>query len=168
MSPALQFYINIIVILLGPTVAIFVSVWLQNRREKHKEKIASKKHIFMTLMAYRKNFQISIDLVNALNLIHVVFEDCPEIVEKWNTVYELLHRKDQEEAQQSLSYKRLEMLSLMARHLGYKNLEQTDIDKYYYPQDYVDLLQSQLLIQEDQKQKAIDSLSEKYLSDDEL
>lgn len=38
------------------------------------------------------------------------------------------------------NHKYLELLSAIAGHLGYKKLQQTDIDKFYSPQAHVDQL----------------------------
>lgn len=118
---------TIIAIITGPIIAVIITLWYQSRKQKQDTKV----HLFLTLMAHRKSSPPTIDWVNSLNLIDVVFENNPEIVKLWHDYYDLLldTSKDIEKRQ----HKYIELLSSIAKSLGYKNLQQTDIDKFYSP-----------------------------------
>lgn len=115
---------------LSPVIAAFLTLHWQDR----KEKIAAKIRLFVTLMAFRKSNPISYELVTSLNLINVVFSSDREVLDHWARYYESLCSKDSSEQNQNHLY--LELLYSMAQALGYKNLKQTDIDKFYIPQGH--------------------------------
>ena len=127
MSPEQQFLINIIAIVLGPIVAVLITLIYQSNKEKRD----SKMRLFTTLMAYRKTFPPPMAWVESLNLIDVVFSKNTKVVQLWHEYYALLHQSTQDFAQREHKY--LELLSEMAKVLNYKNLQQTDIDKFYSP-----------------------------------
>ena len=123
-------WLSIISTLLSPVIAVLVTLWWQNRKEKRD----SKEKLFLTLMAHRKTYPPSQQWVDGLNVIDVVFADVPQVVELWHRYYEGLANPPANENYQSREHTYLLMLSAMARALGYKKLEQTDIDKFYSPQ----------------------------------
>lgn len=125
--------INIAAILLSPVVAVAVTLWWQGRKEKRD----AKRRLFVTLMQSRKASPPTHDWVNALNLIDVVYADCPRVVALWHELYDLFHNPARTQAQ---DHKQLELLSEMAKVLGFRRLQQTDIDKFYSPQAHVDQL----------------------------
>ena len=127
MSAEQQFIINVIAIILGPIIAVIITLVYQ----KYKEKRDAKYRLFLTLMAHRKSFPPTIAWVESLNLIDVVFADHPKVVELWHQYYDLLHQESKDYTKREHKY--LELLSAMAKTLGYKNLQQTDIDKFYTP-----------------------------------
>ena len=122
--------ITVIAILLSPLIAVLVTIWMQNRKEKRERKEA----IFSTLMAHRRAFPPVPDWVKALNLIDVVFSENQKVVVLWHQYYQLLGSASSNNEYQDREHKYIELLSEMAKVLGYKNLQQTDIDKYYSPQ----------------------------------
>jgi hypothetical protein len=71
--------------------------------------------------------------VNALNVIDVVFADSPQVVELWHNYYSTLSNPPANQNFEERNHTYLQMLSSMARSLGYRRLEQTDIDKFYSP-----------------------------------
>ena len=121
--------INLTAILLGPIIAVSITLWWQRRKEKRDAKIG----LFLTLMTHRKSSPPSPEWVNALNIIDVVFADVPQVVELWHRYYENLSNPPANQNFQSRDHIFLLMLSAMARCLGYHKLEQTDIDKFYSP-----------------------------------
>lgn len=127
MSAEQQFIINIIAIILGPIIAVIITLAYQ----RHKENRDSKHRLFLTLMAHRRSFPPTFAWVESLNLIDVVFADHPKVVELWHDYYDLLHQDSKDYTKREHKY--LELLSAMAKVLGYKNLQQTDIDKFYTP-----------------------------------
>ncbi len=117
-----------IAIFLGPIFAVMITLWYQNRKEKRQHKFL----LFRTLMSRRKDFfPISQEWVDALNLIDVVFHDNNKAVELWHAYHVMLYhgKRDYEEADR----KYLDLLHTLALDLGYKNLQQTDIDRFYQP-----------------------------------
>ena len=87
--------------------------------------------LFLTLMADRKSTPITKDWVDALNTIDVVFQDCKKVRQAWREYLDSLNEKSPH-FESSNSF-RLDLLSEMAIALGYKNLKQTEIDRFYSP-----------------------------------
>jgi predicted RNA-binding protein YlxR (DUF448 family) len=85
-------------------------------------------------MVHRKAFPPAHDWVNGLNLIDVVFSDTPKVVALWHQYYSMLGSAKNDNEYRDRDHKYIELLSAMARDLGYQNLPQTDIDKFYSPQ----------------------------------
>jgi hypothetical protein len=80
MSEKIQFVINIIAIILGPIIAVIITLIYQT----YKEKRDSKTRLFLTLMAHRESFPPSFAWVESLNLIDVVFVKHPKVVQLWH------------------------------------------------------------------------------------
>ena len=127
MSTEMQFVINIVAIVLGPVIAVTITLAYQ----KYKEKRDAKMRLFLTLMAHRKSFPPTFAWVESLNLIDVVFAKHPKVVLLWHEYYDYLHEDLKDFKKRDHKY--LELLSLMAKDLGYPTLQQTDIDKFYTP-----------------------------------
>ena len=121
---------NIIAVITGPIFAVVITLMWQQRKEKRD----AKERLFLTLMAHRRAFPPPIEWVNALNVIDVVFADHHQVVELWHGYYATLANPPANENYQQREHTYLQMLSAMARALGYRRLEQTDIDKFYSPQ----------------------------------
>jgi hypothetical protein len=70
--------------------------------------------------------------------------DRPSIVEKWHACYDILEQRQAGTPRWNHAY--IDLLSSMAVSLGYRSLQQTDIDKFYVPQVHGDqsALQSDL------------------------
>jgi hypothetical protein len=123
--------VNILAILLSPLVAVLVTVYLQNRREKRNQKL----WIFNTLIATRHSPIID-ENVRALNMIDVAFHDRPRVRELWHEYLDMLGN---EGLNNNLGWgqrqkKNLEMITEMAKHLGYRGtITHLDVDRVYYP-----------------------------------
>ncbi len=118
---------NLLAVLFSPVIAVVITLWYQNRKEKRDAKL----RLFITLMAQRKSMPPAYDLVNALNLIDVVFQDHDKVLQLWHEYYDLLCAKPLN--LELVDHKYIDMLSEIARVLHYKKLKQTDIDKFYSP-----------------------------------
>ena len=108
--------------------ALFTLAW-QNRKEMRDAKL----RVFSTLMAARGNignFQVAQEWAKALNLIDVVFHDEPTVITAWHTLYSMLQQPSPPPGQ---GHQTIELMTVMATSLGYKNLKQTDIDKSHLP-----------------------------------
>jgi hypothetical protein len=66
----------------------------------------------------------------------VVFAKHPRVVELWHVYHSYLQESGDRKDFAPLGHKYLELLSAMSQALGYKNLQQTDIDKFYEPRVY--------------------------------
>ncbi len=69
--------INIIAVIVGPIAAVGVTLWWQQRKEHRDAKL----RLFLTLMAKRRTYPPTIEWVDALNVIDVVFADTPQVVQ---------------------------------------------------------------------------------------
>jgi hypothetical protein len=83
-------------------------------------------------MAHRKSTPPSADWATSLNLIDVVFANHHAVVEKWHETYNVALQRPWNQERWNHAY--IELLSAMALVLGYKRLQQTDIDRYYSPE----------------------------------
>jgi hypothetical protein len=119
--------VTIIALLLGPVIAVVITLWFQKRAEKRNAKL----QLFITLMANRQGGP-SREWVNALNLIDVVYAGESRVIQLWKELYFILNTQGFN--QQTFWHKYLDLLSAMATSLGYRSLTQTDIDKFYMPQ----------------------------------
>jgi hypothetical protein len=128
--------INMIAVITGPVFAVVITLWWQQRKERRD----AKRRLFLTLMAQRRTFPPTTQWVNALNVIDVVFADHPQVVQLWHEYYASLVNPPANQNFQQREHTYLLMLSSMARSLGYRRLEQTDIDKFYSPQVHADQL----------------------------
>ena len=125
--------LTIAAIIIGPVVSVAITLWWQRRKEKHDAKM----NLFLTLMAHRKSWPPTPQWVDSLNMIDVVYADQTKVVELWHRYYELLCT-DPDSFRQDRQHTYLLLLSQMARSLGYRSLELTDIDKFYSPQAHGD------------------------------
>lgn len=128
-------FLNMVAILLGPVTAVCITLWVQRRTEKR----TLKRSIFTTLLAHRKSILITESVANSLNLIDVIFHDNRQVCELWHDYYALLSQNPSE----ARTHKWLELLTSMAKDLGYNNLTQVDLDKFYIPQAHVDQIDFQ-------------------------
>lgn len=99
----------------------------QDRKSKKQAQL----DLFLTLMANRKKDPISREWVDALNSIDVVFQENQKVRAAWREYLDSLNQKSAH-FDNSNSYK-LDLLSEMAESLGYKQLKQTEIDRFYIP-----------------------------------
>jgi hypothetical protein len=129
--------VTIIALILGPVIAVIITLWSQKRSEK----LNAKRQLFVTLMANRRAGP-NREWVNALNLIDVIYAGETRIVQLWHQLYDVLNV--QTINQQAFTHKYLDLLSAMATSLGYRSLTQTDIDKFYMPQALGDQAQLSL------------------------
>ena len=135
--------VQIIAVALVPLIAL----WLGNKRQDRKAKEDAKRKLFWTLMANRQCNPINKDWVDALNMIDVVFQDDNKVRVAWRAYYDSLDPVSQyNKATNSFL---LDLLSEMANSLGYKNLKQTEIDRAYTPQGFIDSSNIQSALQKE-------------------
>jgi hypothetical protein len=121
-------FLTLVALISGPVVAVIITLWYQARVEKRR----AKERLFVTLMSHRRSIPIAPEWVQALNVIDVVYADHPKVVGKWHELFDVLNLVPYNQAR--MTHVSLEMMSEMAKVLGYKDLQQTDIDKFYVPE----------------------------------
>jgi hypothetical protein len=121
--------VNTAAILASAVIAVVITLWWQERKEKRDAKI----RLFTTLMAYRKSYPVSYEWAQSLNLIDVVFADSPKVLDRWHKYFDNLEDKNPAAVNRRVHIY-LELMSEMAKELKFSNLQQTDIDKFYVPQ----------------------------------
>lgn len=72
----------IVAVLLGPTVGVVITRWLDNRRERHSRRM----EVFKTLMKTRRT-PIHPEHVGALNLIEIEFAKEVNIIKAWRDLF---------------------------------------------------------------------------------
>lgn len=132
---------NIIAVIIGPIVAVVITLFYQ----RYKEKQDTKHRAFLLLMAHRKSIPPNYAMVEVLNTLDVVFSKNRKIVDLWHKYYSLLAQPPSEERQHTW----LELLSEIAKDLNYPTVKQTDLDKFYIPQGHMDQLELQGSIQKE-------------------
>ncbi|UTH76003.1 DUF6680 family protein [Chromobacterium sp. IIBBL 290-4] len=125
----IQAWITGVAIILGPLFGVLFTFWFQDR----KEKIEAKHQLFIALVAERKAV-VSLQVAQSLNKIDIVFSNSPKVRGLWHQYYDLLNQPPSP----SRIHKWIELLSAMASDLGYKNLSQVELDKFYTPQGHID------------------------------
>jgi hypothetical protein len=124
--------INIVAIIISPLIAVSITFWNQRRVEKKDVK----EGVFFTLMENRSNLYISLETVQALHSIDVVFQDDEKVIKLWSDYFDSLSSVGFDEEKNKRLW--LDLLAAMAKNLGYKNLTQVQISKVYTPQMYFD------------------------------
>lgn len=119
--------VQVVSVALIPLIVWFIGVKYQDRKTKKQAKL----DLFLTLMANRQKNPISREWVDGLNSIDVVFQDDKKVRAAWREYLDSLNEKSAH-FDNSNSYK-LDLLSEMAESLGYKQLKQTEIDRFYSP-----------------------------------
>lgn len=124
-------WVNILAILLSPVIAVLVTVWMQDRKEKRHQKL----WIFNTLIATR-HAPIVDENVRALNMIDVAYHDSPHVRKLWHEYFDMLNNAglNNPTGWHQRQSKNLEMITEMAKVVGYgATITHLDIDRVYYP-----------------------------------
>lgn len=118
---------QILAVAVIPVIVWFLGIKHQDRKAKRR----AQEQVFFTMMADRGTNPITKEWVDALNVIDVVFQDNKKVRNAWKEYLSSLNEKSPHfETQNSF---KLDLLSEMAMALGYKNLKQTEIDRFYSP-----------------------------------
>lgn len=119
--------VQIVSVAAVPFIVWYIGVKYQDRKTKKEAQL----RLFLTLMANRQKNPISENWVDALNSIDVVFQDNKKVRAAWKEYLDSLNQKSSHFENQNLF--KLDLLSEMAESLGYKQLRQTEIDRFYSP-----------------------------------
>ena len=131
---------QIIAVAIIPIIVWVLGIKYQDRKAKKDAQL----RVFLTLMANRKSNPITKEGVDALNIIDVVFKDNKKVRHAWREYLDSLNEKSPQ-FESSNSF-RLDLLSEMAMALGYKNLKQTEIDRFYSPKYFGSQMSRQEII----------------------
>jgi len=123
----LKDYGELISISLVPFIIWGMGTYFQNRKGKRNAQMM----LFLDLMKTRKHMPPSQIWVDALNQIDVVFQKNKQVRLAWRAYYDSLHPQSQHFENQGAF--QLDLLSEIANSLGYKDLKQTEIDRFYSP-----------------------------------
>jgi hypothetical protein len=100
-----------IAVIIGPIAAIQIQRHLDYKREKLSRKL----NIFKTLMSTRET-KISLEHVQALNMIDVDFRDDRKVVNAWRSYHDHLHSGDP--AKEMSTEKTNDLFTLMLQEMG--------------------------------------------------
>lgn len=140
-----------VILVIAQIVAVaivpFIVWFIGNKWQDRKAKEDAKRKLFLTLMANRQCHPINKEWVDALNMIDVVFQDDKKVRDAWRAYYDSLDPASQ--YYKNTNAFLLDLLSEMANSLGYKNLKQTEIDRPYTPQGFINDSKMQSVIQQE-------------------
>lgn len=131
---------QIVAVAVIPIIVWIMGIRYQNRKAKEDAKL----NLFLSVMAHRKSTTISKEMVDSLNLIDVVFQDDKKVRKAWRDYLDSLNPSSQYYANNNAFL--LDLLSEMAMALGYKELRQTEIDRFYEPRQFANDRSSQELL----------------------
>lgn len=117
----------------SPIKAVETGRKLNNEQNKYN----SKSELFLTLFSLRGN-PTAYTFVNSLNQIDIVFQDEQAVLTAWGKLFESLNQTNLANPIETWNLLRTDLLSEMAKSLGYRELKQTDIQKNYTPQAHAD------------------------------
>lgn len=123
--------INIIAILASPLVALGVTIFLQDRKEKKQARM----NVFSTLMENR-HLPLSDGTIRCLNMIDLYFYNDVHVRRLWKEYFAMLNNAglNNEMGHRQWQEKKLELITEMARVLGYgKVISSLDVNRVYYP-----------------------------------
>jgi len=131
-------WINVLSIIIAPLVAVQITVFLQNRREKYRRKV----ELFKTLMATRPS-GLDRQHVQALNLIDIEFygrdEKSKAVMNAWKAYLDHLNSVQNDAWGARREDLLVALLYKMSSHLGYE-FDETYIRRAaYFPRGYGDL-----------------------------
>lgn len=118
---------QILAVAIIPIIVWVLGIKYQDRRTKKEAQL----NLFLTLMANRKSNPITKEWIDALNTIDVVFQDNMKVRHAWREYLDSLNNKSPH-FETSNSFL-LDLLSEMSMAVGYGNLKQTEIDRFYLP-----------------------------------
>lgn len=80
--------INLLAIFLWPVISLFIWSILQDKKEKKKLWLKAKSEIFETVYKFRETWvDVPYELVNALNMIDVVYRDDKWVIDAWDRYF---------------------------------------------------------------------------------
>ncbi len=154
--------INIFAVILSPVFAVWVGRVLQNRSEKRKDKM----NVFRSIVSSRI-YGWTVDSVNALNLIEIVFYKDKSVCNQWRKYYEALNVKPpiSDEQNRKMLFEQNELIRVMGKSMNYSDDAIAQIIRTpYIPVAMSHQMQNQQQFQDMQMvaiQKLLNGLSDK-------
>ncbi|MGN7812705.1 MULTISPECIES: DUF6680 family protein [Flavobacterium] len=139
----LKDYGELISITLIPFILWFIGIKFQDRKSKQDAKLK----LFLSLMANRKATPTR-EWADSLNLIDIIFQDDKKVRNAWLDYFNSLHPKSPHSGKSNAFL--LDLLSEIANNLNYKNLKQTEIDRFYSPQHFGNIESTQDILLKEQ------------------
>ena len=133
-------WIEIAALIIIPIAAVLIGQWLQNRAEIRKDKM----QIFKVLMTARV-YAWTVESVNALNVLEVVFAKDRKVIAAWRDLSDKLNTNDDSEPHlNKIKNARYKLLEEMANALGYKGfISWETIQNPYIPKGLINDMQDQ-------------------------
>ena len=121
-------WISIFAIIASPLIAVGVTLLVEKRRQKRRDKLG----LFKTMMTQR-GFSASYAWVDAINSLSVVFADDQSVICALNDFMRIVNT--QPFNNEEYENKKIKLLEKIAVSLGYKNnIDWEQLRKAYYPQ----------------------------------
>lgn len=99
----------------------------------HKERTKDEKRKILTILMSKRYDIVSMESVNALNMIDVVFYTSISIRKAWQEFMKATELPESQTRPQLINDKYLRLLEEIAKDIGYNNLNWEDIKHYYIP-----------------------------------
>lgn len=124
-------WINLAAILFSPLIAVLVTVYLQDRKERQRTMTA----VFFTVVANRHQ-RLDEEVIKHLNAIDVVFANCRDVRKRWSEYREITEQSPSTPNwSKNLDDKYVELMGEMAKVLGYsKKISQIELSRSYQPE----------------------------------
>ncbi len=124
-------WLNVTAIFVSPILAVWISIFIQERRERKNRKFTT----FLTLISTRHSVA-SEEQVRAFNSIDVLYHKCPDVRRHWREYLELLNQPGR---QVEWEVKKLALLKSMAKDLGYRDsIDALDLFRAYGPKGLIE------------------------------
>ena len=121
-------WISIFAILASPLIAVGITLLVETRRQKRRDKL----ELFKTMMTQR-GFSASYAWVDAINSLVVVFSDDQSVISAVNDFMRIVNT--QPFNNEEYENKKIKLLEKIAASLGYKkNIDWEQLRNAYYPQ----------------------------------
>ncbi|HTD93774.1 MAG TPA: DUF6680 family protein [Chitinophagaceae bacterium] len=131
--------------LVSPIIAIGLTIWYQNRQARRTAKM----NLFNDLVSFRNYIPLPWQYTVALNRIDIVFHKQAKIRQLWHEYYDLIELEQIEPTLGKVKEKKIALISEMAKHLGYKNIDQIFLQRYYQTQGHFDQFVSDVEIRKE-------------------
>jgi Family of unknown function (DUF6680) len=120
-------YIEIAVLFLSPIIAVLLTIWYQNRQSRRFAKM----NLFIDLVSFRHHIPLPWQYTVALNRIDVIFHKQNDIRHLWHEYYDLICKDQILDVPDRVNEKKIALISRIANHLGYNNIDQIFLQRYY-------------------------------------
>ncbi len=122
-------WISILAVLTSPLIAVCVTIWVEKRGQKRKDKM----DLFKVMMTQRGTTTTEL-WVNALNSMPIVFSEDKEVLSALNVFLDTTKVNKPEDMDiENYENKKIKLLEVMANSLGYSNINWEQIKSPYIP-----------------------------------